>query len=493
MKLEHLHLQNFRCFKSLDLDFHPRLTVLVANNGEGKTTVLDAIAIGLGRLLQHFDSAAQRLPAPELVDMDFRRESRFDKHGKLVPVICKEIRVSLAAHGFQSSNALQWDVWKGWTEDQQPSSPMETDTFKSVAISIRNKIYDGDDSVLVPVLAYYGTERGFVDVPGRIRQTKGDYSQRLSGLADALFPELDFPELLRWFKEEHYEELKGFAGDEPVESSTLRTIRIALQLFFDNKVSNPRFEKNNKFTVDFINANGHKVPLLVEQLSQGYQTTLALALDFARRMELLNPSYHKNEAVAYVFSSIGENGQEKNNSESVSEANDSDEAEDYSNPAWLTPLGAPAVMLIDEVDLHLHPTWQQRVLPDLMRTFPNTQFIVTTHSPQVLTTVHKENIRILGLSADGVGTVEIPTEQTMAVTSADILPRVMETEARPPSIKESQELARYNDFIDHDRQDSEEAQKLRAKLIKHFGERSPEILECDRVIRFRSFIKKNKH
>jgi predicted ATP-binding protein involved in virulence len=58
-------------------------------------------------------------------------------------------------------------------------------------------------------------------------------------------------------------------------------------------------------------------------------------------------------------------------------------------------LESEAIVLIDEVDLHLHPKWQQRVLIDLMAIFPNTQFIVTTHSPQVLTTIKPEHIILL--------------------------------------------------------------------------------------------------
>jgi predicted ATP-binding protein involved in virulence len=65
------------------------------------------------------------------------------------------------------------------------------------------------------------------------------------------------------------------------------------------------------------------------------------------------------------------------------------------NPRLEDPLQSEAIVLIDEVDLHLHASWQQTILPDLLRVFPNAQFIVTTHSPQVLTTVEPEQIQIL--------------------------------------------------------------------------------------------------
>jgi energy-coupling factor transporter ATP-binding protein EcfA2 len=72
----------------------------------------------------------------------------------------------------------------------------------------------------------------------------------------------------------------------------------------------------------------------------------------------------------------------------------------------LTPDESPfvraAVILIDEIDLHLHPTWQQRILSDLSSLFPNVQFIVTTHSPLVLQSVEKVNLFMLQPKADGV-------------------------------------------------------------------------------------------
>jgi predicted ATP-binding protein involved in virulence len=73
---------------------------------------------------------------------------------------------------------------------------------------------------------------------------------------------------------------------------------------------------------------------------------------------------------------------------------------------------APSIMMIDEIDLHLHPSWQQRVPGDLMTAFPNTQFIVTTHSPQVLSTVPKESIRMIRRDADD-RQLDVPEFQPM--------------------------------------------------------------------------------
>lgn len=115
------------------------------------------------------------------------------------------------------------------------------------------------------------------------------------------------------------------------------------------------------------------------------------------------------------------------------------------------PALAPARMLVDEIDLHLHPSWQQRVLEDLMRAFPNTQFIVTTHSPQVLTTVPSECIRLLQRERDE-DTEETrinakPVEQqTQGLASSDVLAAVMGTDPVPP-IEEAAWLSEYRSLI----------------------------------------------
>ncbi len=118
------------------------------------------------------------------------------------------------------------------------------------------------------------------------------------------------------------------------------------------------------------------VELGLHQLSDGVQCMLSLSGDLAARCAVLNPQYGPD-----------------------------------------APARTPGIVLIDEIDLHLHPAWQQRVLGDLQRAFPMVQFIVTTHSPQVLTTVRREHIRFLTTD----GTVTIPEDGTYGAKSSRVL------------------------------------------------------------------------
>lgn len=82
--------------------------------------------------------------------------------------------------------------------------------------------------------------------------------------------------------------------------------------------------------------------------------------------------------------------------------------------------------MIDKIDLHLHPRWQARILEDLVRIFPNVQFIVTTHSPVVVASVPRGNIRILGEDA-----ATVPAMETRGRDAGDILNTVLGASSRP--------------------------------------------------------------
>ncbi|MFZ4820158.1 MAG: AAA family ATPase, partial [Limisphaerales bacterium] len=138
------------------------------------------------------------------------------------------------------------------------------------------------------------------------------------------------------------------------------------------------------------------------------------------------------------------------------------------------------------VDLHLHPSWQQRVLGDLMRAFPRTQFIVTTHSPQVLTTVKSENIRVLGRDAAGAWEALPPPQEIKGVESAVALNTVMRVNPIPP-VDEAKWLTDYVAHVENGSHTSAAAVALREKLHQLYGPTHPLILDVDRLIRFQAF------
>ncbi|MCY1358816.1 restriction system-associated AAA family ATPase [compost metagenome] len=158
------------------------------------------------------------------------------------------------------------------------------------------------------------------------------------------------------------------------------------------------------------------------------------------------------------------------------------------NPESDDPLKGHGVVIIDEIDLHLHPRWQQEIVTGLQRTFPNLQLIVTTHSPQVLSTVRRENIRTLELDATGQVVVSKPFAPTYGEPSGDVLHSVMLVDPQPP-IAEKADLLRLTELVDQGLHDDQEAKQLMQKLLSVLGEKHPQLLRLQRSIQRQKALK----
>jgi predicted ATP-binding protein involved in virulence len=157
--------------------------------------------------------------------------------------------------------------------------------------------------------------------------------------------------------------------------------------------------------------------------------------------------------------------------------------------ALLNPhLGAEAALrsyglvMIDEVDMHLHPQWQQTVMAGLLSAFPKIQFIVTTHSPQVLSTVERENIRLLDLDHEGIGIASIPLADSYGEPSHDVLQAIMQVDPQPP-VPEKVDLKHLTALVDQGLYQSEQAQQLLASLKERLSPSHPQIERIERSIR----------
>ena len=149
-------------------------------------------------------------------------------------------------------------------------------------------------------------------------------------------------------------------------------------------------------------------------------------------------------------------------------------------------LETPGVALIDEVDMFLHPSWQQTIIASLRKAFPKVQFIVTTHSPQVLSTVNRECIRLLGRAPTGKWFAVLPDQELKGVESELALLDAMHVNPIPP-IAEAQWLADYTAKIETGSHEDATGLALREKLVTLYGAHHPVILDADRLIRFQAF------
>ena len=476
MRLKTVTLKNFRCFESLTLDLHPRLTVIVGENGTGKTAVLDGIASGLNPVLTYLSSANQRLTGRGIKDADFRLQSSEGPRGKKQWGAADFAQILLETY-----EGLRWDYWRP-SGNAQGAKPDETWGEKALKEHITTIVASYKTALpeLTPVFAYYGASRGHIEVPERLRSAKLNYEYPAAALVDCFNPLSDFREMLAWFDLEESSELRENknATDETFSPfPSLEAVRSTVLSILGNAYRNPRFNARHKFVLERISDGAE---MQVNQLSQGYQSMLALAMDFARRLAIANK--YRDEPGAASASFIDEN----------LELLERWDPANVPGPFLPQPfLSAPAIMLVDEIDLHLHPSWQQRVLQDLMRAFPLTQFIVTTHSPQVLTSVDAACIRKLVPHTNpdtGAQTVvaENVSCQTRGVASADVLARIMKVDP-VPDVPEARQLADYHRLIQQNLHESDDGQVLRQALNTHFGPNHPVMHECDRIIRLQAF------
>ncbi|GGX98664.1 ATPase [Litchfieldella qijiaojingensis] len=344
MKLKYLTLENFRAKPSLSMKLGQRLTLLMGANGSGKTTLLDGIAIGLGEILTYL---------PSVSGMTFKKQGDIhQRDNHLAPYT----RITL-----ETSQGLAWDRLQRRDNSRKTAGEIPPGLgVKALKQHLDNTVIDpwaAGESFELPVFAYYGVSRALLDLPSS-RKGFPKSHERFDALANALNADTRFKSAFVWFynKENEEHRLQKQHKSFDVTLPELDAVRRAIMRLFPD-LSEPHIELNPlRFAVkqqgEWLN---------IAQLSDGYQTLLGLVIDLSSRMAMANP--HLDD-----------------------------------------PLASEAVVMIDEVDLHLHPEWQQRVVGDLLATFPNTQFIVTTHSPFIVEALNNH------LKRSQIDGLEIPSD-----------------------------------------------------------------------------------
>jgi predicted ATP-binding protein involved in virulence len=427
MKLERLHLKNFRCFDELSIDFGKRLTVIVAENGAGKTAILDAIAIGFGRYLTKLPGVAGR--TTKATDLRVTQGERREPFMMLAwEARTREGGPLVWAGGRKRDGAITTPMIKKLLSDEQAAflgrGLKDLDEFTLALVQAESE----QRAYFLPVIAYYGTNRAIREEVQRRRGFKKNFF-RFDALTGALEPDSRFRAAFEWFNamEDAERRERETRRDFDYQHPELQAVRRAIVRLLPVGFSKPRTEiRPLRFLIDQLAPDGTTRTLRISQLSDGYRVVLGLAMDFARRMAQAN-------------SRMATDGMQ-----------------------IMNPLDLPAIALIDEVDLHLHPSWQQRVLADLMQTFRNTQFIVTTHSPQVLSTVSRENIRIVELTENGYR-ARLPDFSPLAHEAGDALSKVMGTHSEP-SLPIQEQIRNFEQLVRAGQEESQQAQQLRAEL-----------------------------
>lgn len=329
MRLHRLELENFRGFQRLELEFDDRLTVLVGENGSGKSSILAAL-LGDG-----------------CSGSDLRKGT-------------SACRVSVH---FEAS-----DGTKVTCETTRDDRGRASGSMAQLTRSIE--------------LVAFGSTRS-----SDTRRAAGQAPEPRRAAESSSGPRPEFAEFVNWFYDhENYENQERARDNAAYRDPELEAVRQAIQAMLPG-VSSLRFdrarpgERNHPALV----VTKGDVTLSLAELSDGERSLLALFAEIARRAARVSPD---------------------------------------------APLHAPLVVLIDELDAHLHPRWQVDVIPRLLETFPQTQFVVTTHSPLVLIHVSAQRVQLLR----DFSLVAL-SDQTYGRDARDLLVDVFQVRTRPPDMQ----------------------------------------------------------
>lgn len=389
LRLDRLELTNYRKFERYSIDFDERLTVLVGDNGSGKSSILAASAVAVGTFLyalayahqSNISGADARICAREMGGVTDRQEQ--------YPVV-------VSARGFVGEgegNALEWS-----RSLQFPDGDMthqDAQQLISLSRACAQRVKDGDSELILPVIACYGTNRLWTKNGPRDRRRKA--FSRQDGYDHALDAGVSEDQMLTWFFKMTAQDLQRSQSLKPMEANPLfASVRRAVEKCFARVTGcdevNVTYNLDaDDLVIEYIESDRSVRRLPFAQLSDGYRVMLSMVADIAYRMALLNPALEDR-----VLSETA------------------------------------GVVLIDEVDLHLHPVWQARVLGDLTHLFPKVQFIVTTHAPVVISSVHARQVRVLG---EG-DSAHAPSGEIYGSDAGRVLVSVMGASERPEEVQE---------------------------------------------------------
>jgi len=436
MRIDRLNIVNFKKFEVQDFDFHPHFTLLVGDNGSGKTSVLDALAVALGIWLVRPPDSEVWNSGRNLLRNEIRlvpsREGDRIQFREDVPAI-------ITARG--NIAGQEGIVWARSNWGSQRTRNLEAQR----ALEIVESVYQRDrlgEKLICPVLAYYGAGRAWLPSNKRSKEKakSNGPARRWAAFYDCFNERIRFAELHTWFLGELIAGANRGGrmrpGFEVVKRAILRCVPDASNVWY-----------NSDLKQIVLSIGGITQPF--DNLSAGQRMMLALVADLAIKAVTQN---------AFLVPP-DELGPENEFPRVLQET--------------------PGVVLIDELDVHLHPKWQRHVATDLKKTFPGIQFVCTSHSPQVIGELRPEEVRLL----DG-GQVTTPT-RSFGIDSSRVLEELMNANSRNKKVEEK--LSELAAAID--REDFLQSEQLLKEVENILGETDPEVTHYRTLM---SFLRESK-
>ncbi len=416
MRIDRLRLTNYRGFAEREFTLHPHFNLFVGENATGKTSILDALTLAMDSWFLGM-KAGERSGSIKTHEVRFKTyyyedTTRFEPQ---YPSIVEAFGLVMGQH-------VSWI--RDLARPEGRTSTAGAKELTGISLEADRKIRDGVD-VDLPLICSYGVERLWYET--HHREKKGDHStksrpSRLDGYTDCTAFEIQETVLLKWIQAEIL-----LSQQKGSDTNALAVMKQALISCVDDAQTvqyDPHLD-------DLIIRMAQHGPQLFHNLSAGQRIMVIMVGDMARRAITLNPHMGRDVLTKIV-----------------------------------------GVVTVDELDLHIHPKWQRRVIRDLRKTFPNVQFVATTHSPQLIGEALPEEIRILE-----DWNVSIP-ERSFGLDSNRVLKEVMHAPDRNPGTQ--QLLSELAERIDAE--DLASAKELVGKIAEKLGEGDPEVTGASALI-----------
>jgi predicted ATP-binding protein involved in virulence len=404
MRIDEINIRNFKGFEDATYRFNPQFNVIIGNNATGKTSILDALSVAAGSYLLGIDPAQARS-----VKNNEIRIVRYHDDPK------PQLPVQIQAKGIVHQEP------EIWLREVNKISSKTTLTFKHAKSLIdlaEERLMNSrmGAPVIFPLIAYHGTGRLWAE-----HKEKTVYSKQkegvIMGYADCLSPKSSSKNFLSWYKT-YENEVQKFGKEQ--DELLLRTFRQTISSLVPGWEIKHYSHKSGDMVGIFTDPQGIEHFLDYGQLSDGYRNFIGIAADLAYRCIKLNPH-------------LGE--------DAIKETN--------------------GMVLIDEIDLHLYPKWQETIVADLKRVFPKVQFITTTHSPFIVQSLKAEEL----ITLDNISIDNDPFRQSIEEVTSGFMG--MEELRRSQRFKNMEAVAaQYYDLIEqgYDSRNNVKMASLRQQL-----------------------------
>jgi len=354
MIINKIEIENFKLFNNQTFKFNDNFNLIVGINGSGKTSLLRAISVALGGWANAYIKSDKNLrPIEDTEIREVNIDNSFDKSKSTLITAFGSAKII-------DRTGDKKDVTANWTrkrvEDNQEttlSGSIRYGTYPAIYnLNLTNlgkdilEFIEEKNTFDLPIIAFYECDRLWLakNELNLENTAKSKYS-RFDPYIDCFHTGADHQAIGEWLLKHELVSMQ-----EEKESPVLKSIQKAAIAALEDCIGIRFNFKASRVMVEFKN----DIIIPFEHLSDGQRTILGLFCDIARRAAILNPHL---------------------------------EAEDS--------LNLKGVVLIDELDLHLHPRWQRKIIDDLKSIFPNIQFIATTHSPHIIQSAMPNEIIVL--------------------------------------------------------------------------------------------------